>query len=290
MTISSALFDVEQYNTTPKVHDPYWDEIVLDSDCSGRDDNGQLTLFYDDSQEPPEPDDCDSLAEFEQAWSDWSANFPMPEQCSVLEEQPQQWQKEYRGYKCSFYQLPHGQIQFTVHNDYLICGTFQGEYENQSDAEIDFIDFIDKTYPQDRVPPPNREEMMRRALGGVINCNLDSRTVPNLQNLDSRTVPNLQKQTLPEQDLQPHSSTLPEQPKQWIEEYYVTRGGTKHWYYRYCYYVRGIHHIHIPGGNYQNAIAISRKEMIESAIAQGKSPSEIKNFIRGGFGMNGYKL
>lgn len=33
--------------------------------------DGQLTIFFDSSQEPPEPDDFKSLAEFEEAWQQW---------------------------------------------------------------------------------------------------------------------------------------------------------------------------------------------------------------------------
>ncbi|MEA5515527.1 hypothetical protein [Nodularia sp. UHCC 0506] len=202
MTITSAtLFNIEEYNTTTTKADPYWDEIVLD--CSGKvEQEGQLTLFYDDSQEPPEPDDFVTLTDYEQAWSAWERRFP--------------------------------------------------------------------------------------------GCNIDGfsvleESVPNLQNLDCGTVPIVLEEFYDDGDfLQPH--TLPEHTKQWIEEYYVKRCGTKHWYFRYCYYSKRIHHIHIPGGNYQSAIAIERKQMIESAIALGKSPSEIKNFIRGGFGMSGYRL
>ncbi|AFZ59388.1 hypothetical protein H6G54_00765 [Anabaena cylindrica FACHB-243] len=85
---------------------------------------------------------------------------------------------------------------------------------------------------------------------------------------------------------------LPEHKKQqWMETYAVTRCGKKHFYFRYCFYSnRKISHIHIPGGNIENAIALQRKEIIQRAIALGKSPYEIQNFIRGGFGQNGYRL
>jgi hypothetical protein len=93
---------------------------------------------------------------------------------------------------------------------------------------------------------------------------------------------------LPEQEKQDH----PEHRKtQWVEKYSVKRGGTKHWYYRYCYFQNNrITHVHIPGGNSSNAIAISRRKMIERAIALGKTPLQIENFIRGGFGANGNKM
>lgn len=191
----NTLFSLTDYTSVkekPIIHDPYWDEVVLD--CSGRvEGDGQATLFYDVSQEPPEPDDFQSIDDFESAWKDWAELHP----------------------------------------------DFQPDMTPMED---------------------------------------DDSSLPEQPNLDSRTVPNLQKQT------------LPEQPKQWIEEYYVTRSGTRHWYFRYCFYRRTIHHIHIPGGNIESAIAIQRKDMIQCAIAQRKSPQEIQNFIRGGFGADGFRL
>ena len=71
--------------TTP-IHDPYWDEILapehpqLESRWNEADfgevahkvtDDGQLTIFYDDSQEPPDPDDFKNLNDYHQAWADW---------------------------------------------------------------------------------------------------------------------------------------------------------------------------------------------------------------------------
>ncbi|MEH2214372.1 hypothetical protein [Nostoc sp.] len=36
-------------------------------------DNGQLTIFYDESLEPPDPDDFSNQIEFEQAWEQWES-------------------------------------------------------------------------------------------------------------------------------------------------------------------------------------------------------------------------
>ncbi|MCE2703831.1 MAG: hypothetical protein LW859_42080 [Anabaena sp. 49633_E8] len=72
----TTLFDLAQYVTpTKREIDPHWDEVVLD--CSGRvDDNGQVTLFYDASDEPPDPDDFQDHIDFEVAWSDWEKQHP----------------------------------------------------------------------------------------------------------------------------------------------------------------------------------------------------------------------
>jgi hypothetical protein len=72
----TTLFDLAQYVTpTKREIDPHWDEMVLD--CSGRvEDNGQTTLFYDASDEPPDPDDFQDRNDFEVAQSDWEKQHP----------------------------------------------------------------------------------------------------------------------------------------------------------------------------------------------------------------------
>ncbi|MEH2137148.1 hypothetical protein [Nostoc sp.] len=82
-----ALFAIAPtFEKSTTIHDPYWDEILapqheepeqrwnpadfgevphkLDSD-------GQLTIFYDDSDEPPDPDDFKNLDDYHQAWAEW---------------------------------------------------------------------------------------------------------------------------------------------------------------------------------------------------------------------------
>jgi len=54
-------------------YDPYWDEIVLDVNPTS-DATGQLTLLYDDSEEPPDPDDYPDLAAYHQAWEKWEVD------------------------------------------------------------------------------------------------------------------------------------------------------------------------------------------------------------------------
>ncbi|MFM2064712.1 MAG: hypothetical protein RLZZ507_4383 [Cyanobacteriota bacterium] len=194
--MTGTLFNLDEFTSLPsraRDVDPYWDEIVLD--CSGKvEENGQSTLFYDSSEEPPDPNDYPDQESYGRSWTDWEQLHPdvNVRAMSVLEDE-----------EIRVSALP--------------------EQEKQ--------DYPKKPYP------------------------------------------------------------LPEQRKtQWVEEYYVTRNGTRHWYYRYCYYDKRIHHVHIPGGNHENAIALERKLMIEKAIALGISPHKIENFIRGGFGINGNKL
>ncbi|MEH2052048.1 hypothetical protein [Nostoc sp.] len=81
-----TLFDLEAFTKsslpTP-LCDPAWDEETAPQHPQpetrwnpahfgevGRivDDSGQVSIFYDDSEEPPDPDDYLNLVDFEQAW------------------------------------------------------------------------------------------------------------------------------------------------------------------------------------------------------------------------------
>jgi|GEM_PF-1738924 len=80
---------------------------------------------------------------------------------------------------------------------------------------------------------------------------------------------------------QPASTVAPEHPfTHWTEVYWVKRGSRKNEYYRYCWMSgRKIHHHHISGGNVLSQTAIARLTIIEGAIAEGKTPQEIKRLI-----------
>jgi hypothetical protein len=72
----TTLFNLEEYRSAPLPQaDTYWDELVLD--CSGSvESSGQTTLFYDDSQEPPDPDDYSSIENYEAAFREWRSHNP----------------------------------------------------------------------------------------------------------------------------------------------------------------------------------------------------------------------
>jgi hypothetical protein len=105
--------------------------------------------------------------------------------------------------------------------------------------------------------------------------------------VDVEDIPILPEQNINLDNLPEQNNCVLEKSKQlaqWTEKYSVNRGSKRHWYFRYCYYRFGkIHHIHIPGGNANSAIALERVERVKSAIANHQSPIEIQNLIRGGF-------
>lgn len=65
----------------------------------------------------------------------------------------------------------------------------------------------------------------------------------------------------------------------WTAPYSAMRGG---WYYRF-YWMEGkrTRHLHIRGGNTTNAQAVANRAAVDEAIAQGKTPDEIRSLIRG---------
>ncbi|BAY16896.1 hypothetical protein NIES21_27300 [Anabaenopsis circularis NIES-21] len=106
-------------------------------------------------------------------------------------------------------------------------------------------------------------------------------TVPAIISDDSQKIAGDRQLVVLEQDT---SNPVPEQPVpehlQWVEKYSPSKRPDNH-YYRYCYKVaRKIQHRHIPGGNVRSSIALARKQAIEEAIADGKSPADIEKLIR----------
>lgn len=108
----TTLFNLEDYEVIPRPIDPHWDEVILD--CSGRvESSGQTTLFYDLSEEPPDPDDFPNLQEYEAAFEEWRSQYPNVniQEMSVLEDgiinlsplpehKKQQWIEEYPVTRC----------------------------------------------------------------------------------------------------------------------------------------------------------------------------------------------
>ncbi|MEH2377319.1 MAG: DUF4102 domain-containing protein [Nostoc sp.] len=82
----TLLTVVPAFEPRTAIHDPYWDEIIAPEHPQPEqrwkeadfgevphklDSDGQLTIFYDDSHEPPDPDDYLNLDDYEQALKQW---------------------------------------------------------------------------------------------------------------------------------------------------------------------------------------------------------------------------
>ncbi|MEA5579540.1 hypothetical protein [Anabaena sp. UHCC 0451] len=208
----TTLFDLNQFTNKPQikaVSDSYWDEIVLDSEGT-IDQSGQTSLFYDDSQEPPDPDDYPDQENYDRAWSDWEKlhsdfkpemTFPEQEEEEfiddvVLEELPMKLEFIEDG----IYWHEGRQLKAKIIKIYKSVQKADVYYAGDIFKERIYLSELSSLPEQDKQDHPERPR------------------------------------TLPEKSL----------INQWVERYYVTRSGNKYWYNRYCYYQKRIKHIHIP--------------------------------------------
>jgi hypothetical protein len=70
-TYSSGIGDIERSQ-----YDPFWDEIILDSEITVIEPTGQTTLFYDSTIEPPLPEEFNSIEAYNAAHDSWCVNHP----------------------------------------------------------------------------------------------------------------------------------------------------------------------------------------------------------------------
>jgi hypothetical protein len=75
----SSLFSTELYSSgmgdiESQSQDPYWDEIILDSEITQVENSGQTTLFYDSATEPPTPEEFNSIEAYNAAYDSWCTN------------------------------------------------------------------------------------------------------------------------------------------------------------------------------------------------------------------------
>jgi hypothetical protein len=68
---SSGIGDIERSQ-----YDPFWDEIILDSEITVIEPTGQTTLFYDSTIEPPLPEEFNSIEAYNAAHDSWCVNHP----------------------------------------------------------------------------------------------------------------------------------------------------------------------------------------------------------------------
>lgn len=81
-----ALFAIASTQIRTTIYDPAWDEILApqQEEVEQRwnpadfgevphklDPDGQVSIFYEDIDEPPDPDDFKNLDDYHQAWAEW---------------------------------------------------------------------------------------------------------------------------------------------------------------------------------------------------------------------------
>ena len=80
-TQETSLFSTEIYSSRigdieRSQYDPFWDEIILDSEITVIEPTGQTTLFYDSTIEPPLPEEFNSIEAYNAAHDSWCVNHP----------------------------------------------------------------------------------------------------------------------------------------------------------------------------------------------------------------------
>lgn len=229
--------------------------------------NQQLTLFntdlftnYDDSIEPPDPDQYPTLEGYECAYAAWARKYPhlVDDLQGMSEDEGDREQHstvlEWRGFTGELF-ISKTSTQLTISHGSKICLTAEDDSITQHEAAVDWF----------------HQEVEQLVYYGVGNVTTERQQPYNsvLEQVDNDT-----PAVVPE-----HSLVVPEQV-QWVEEYCPSNRKDNH-YYRYCYKDRGkIKHRHIPGGNLRSPIAQRKKAAVESAIAAGKSPAEIEKIIK----------
>lgn len=272
-----TLFDLSSVAPaapSPKI-DPYWDEIVLSPGAVNE--TGQLSLLYDDSSEPPDPDDYPTVEAYNQAWQRWEEQHPalVSEVRAMSDEDdegdrisaPEQvHEKELRIGDRFRYRTTSGQM-------YTLVNIRRGKpkpYTFQADDGSKFSCLhwdivLELLSPAPEQPQPKLEPTDTSEAAKPYNCVREQVT--------HDTVDIVREQKPVTQQVAPEHT-------HWIEEYWVQRREQKYKYYRYCWMEgRKIRRCHI-GGNVRSLSARQCKAAVESAIAFGESPAEIEKIIR----------
>lgn len=281
-----SLFDLSSITPAappPKI-DPYWDEIVLSP--GGVDETRQLSLLYDDSTEPPEPDDYPSREAFNKAWDEWEKRNPhLVSEVSAMSDEDENCDKELRigdrfKYKCSGQLYTLVNIRLGKPKPY----TFQADdgsklsclhWENMLELAPQQSQQV-KTNACD-APNPGYcvgEQVVLATAANTVELSVG-------EQVTLVTVPDTAKICVGEQVTTDTTKTAPQHdtPTHWVEKYWVERSGNKYWYYRYMYMTgRKLHRIYI--GSVNSRAARELKAGVESAMAFGESQSEIEKLIR----------
>ncbi|OYD99860.1 hypothetical protein [Nostoc sp. 'Peltigera membranacea cyanobiont' 232] len=243
------------------IHDPHWDEILAPQQ---EDDNhwnpadfgevphkldGQLTIFSDDSQEPPDPDDYENLEDYEQAWAGW-----VGVKVGDLVKLSNTWMN-----KCAA----------------ATTGKFRKDYQYKSDNElISEVIWVD--------PRGRGHIYVGRGNNNALFVPCGCYTVETRVGAQVKgdTVPAIVETRVGAQVSQVTQKVAPQHDTHWVEKYWVERPGNKYWYFRYCW-MQGRKKNRCYLGGVDSNLARRKKADVEIAIADGKLPIEIKDLIRG---------
>lgn len=266
---------------TPK-HDPYWDEITKKSapehieekwnpdDFGGtsfKAEGDQLTIFHDDLQEPPEPDDFNSIEEFEKAWSAWESVREQVKNASQLPT-PEHIDNNSSDVTAITSQSLTTGVREQVTQAFEVAPEHSDN--NSSLVAYETPHLLDTGV---------REQTIQGV--EVAHEHIDT----NNKGVAITTTPLLDtgvREQLPNNFVNGcngHQQPTQKQPAQWVEEYWVKSASKKHWYYRYCYMSgRKQHRTHI--GSTSSKAAIQKRADVLWMIADDVAPEEIISYLK----------
>lgn len=219
--------------------------------------NTELFANYDESIEPPDPDEYSSPEAYESAWAAWERKYPqlVSEVRAMSEDECDRYHAvlEHKGFTGEIV-FKNSSAQMAITHGGKLCLTVEDDIIAQEATVYWFHREV--------------EQLIYYGVGK------NTFIYENPNNFVLEQVNNDTLVAVPEHDL-----TVPER-LQWVETYHPSNRRDNE-YYRYCYKEQGkIKHRHIPGGNVRSLIAQRRKAAVEIAIAAGKSPNEIEKIIR----------
>ncbi|MEH2151051.1 hypothetical protein [Nostoc sp.] len=257
-----ALFAIAPTEIRTTIHDPYWDEVDIAPEHPQPEnrwnpadfgevpfiaDGDQLTIFPDDSDEPPDPDDYQNLEDYEQAWAEW-----VDVKIGDLVKLSSSWMD-----KCAA----------------LITGKYRKDYQYKSDNElISEVIWVD--------PLGRGHIYVDRGNNEALFVPSGSYTVEIVRAQVTNSTIETTAETLVRAQVKLDTEKVaPEQNTHWVEEYWVQRNTNKYFYYRYCWMLgRKKKRIHL--GSVDSIIARRKKADVEVWIRNGLAPVEIEKLIR----------
>jgi hypothetical protein len=259
-----ALFAIAPSEARITIHDPYWDEVEIAPEHPQPEDRwnpadfgevpfiadgNQLTIFPDDSQEPPDPDDYQNPEDYQRAWAKWT-----DVKVGDFVKLSSSWMD-----KCAA----------------VTTGKFKKDYQYKSDEElICEVTWVD----------PLLMGHIRVARGNNKALYVPFRyyTVESVRaQVTNSTIETAAETQVLAQVALDTQSFAPEQNTHWVERYWVQRNTNKYFYYRYCWMVgRKKNRVHL--GSVDSIIARRKKADVEVWIGDGYSPIEIEKLIRSG--------
>ncbi len=256
-----TLFNLANYDTSQIITDPYWDELSKEDDLIVLDANGvlgangQTSLFYDATNEPPDPDDYQNLDDYHHAWDIWRKNH-LNDSVTAMTYDDGDFLDD---------SVTDDSLDDSVTDDSLddSVTTFEvgGIYWHKQKKLQFKITKLFKTVPKAQGYFAGDPFLVKILIDELVTESpVTELSVTELEDIELDEIENSVTGL----------STYKPKGK--------ARGS--YFYYRYSYRDgQRIKHIHIPGGKTNSEVVQERVKKLREAIARGMNPLEIKSLI-----------